>query len=335
MQQMPTVTIVGTTSWGTTLGIIMARQSVTVRLLARNDDEAQSLQAARENARFVPDAPFPDSLSVTADAKSAFEGTDLVTFVVPSRSLRENARNVARYVNRGSIVVTATKGLELGSGKRMSQVLEEELGESLAHGVCALSGPNLAREVVAEMPSSTVIASSDTEAATKAQAIINSSVFRVYTNEDIVGVEFCGALKNIIALGAGIVDGLGLGDNSKAAFMTRGLAEITRLGVAAGASPTTFAGLAGMGDLIATCSSALSRNHFVGEQLAKGHNLTEIRAAMQNVAEGVDTTPAAVELADKLGVEMPIARMTHKILFDGLSVRDAIAELMGRDPTSE
>ena len=332
---MPTVTIVGTTSWGTTLGIIMARQSVTVRLLARNDDEAQRLQAARENARFVPDAPFPDSLSVTADAKSAFEGADLVAFVVPSKSLRENARNVARYVNRDSIVVTATKGLELGSGKRMSQVLEEELGESLAHGVCALSGPNLAREIVAEMPSSTVIASSDTEAATKAQAIINSSVFRVYTNEDIVGVEFCGALKNIIALGAGIVDGLGLGDNSKAAFMTRGLAEITRLGVAAGASPTTFAGLAGMGDLIATCSSALSRNHFVGEQLAKGRNLTEIRAAMQNVVEGVDTTLAAVELADRLGVEMPIARMTHKILFDGLSVRDAIAELMGRDPTSE
>ena len=217
----------------------------------------------------------------------------------------------------------------------MSQVLEEELGESLRHGVCALSGPNLAREIVAEMPSSTVIASSDTEAATKAQAIINSAVFRVYTNEDIVGVGFCGALKNIIALGAGIVDGLGLGDNSKAAFMTRGLAEITRLGVAAGASPTTFAGLAGMGDLIATCSSALSRNHFVGEQLAKGRNLTEIRAAMQNVAEGVDTTPAAVELADRLGVEMPIARMTRKILFDGLSVRDAIAELMGRDPTSE
>ncbi len=332
---MPTVTIVGTTSWGTTLGIIMARQSVTVRLLARNDDEAQRLQAARENARFVPDAPFPDSLSVTADAKSAFEGADLVAFVVPSKSLRENARRVARYVNRDSIVVTATKGLELGSGKRMSQVLEEELGESLRHGVCALSGPNLAREIVAEMPSSTVIASSDTEAATKAQAIINSAVFRVYTNQDIVGVEFCGALKNIIALGAGIVDGLGLGDNSKAAFMTRGLAEITRLGVAAGASPTTFAGLAGMGDLIATCSSALSRNHFVGEQLAKGRKLTEIRAAMLNVAEGVDTTLAAVELADRLGVEMPIARMTHKILFDGLSVRDAIAELMGRDPTSE
>ena len=177
---MPTVTIVGTTSWGTTLGIIMARQSVTVRLLARNDDEAQRLQAARENARFVPDAPFPDSLSVTADAKSAFEGADLVAFVIPSKSLRENARNVARYVNRDSIVVTATKGLELGSGKRMSQVLEEELGESLTHGVCALSGPNLAREIVAEMPSSTVIASSDTEAATKAQAIINSAVFRLH-----------------------------------------------------------------------------------------------------------------------------------------------------------
>ena len=313
----------------------MARQGVTVRLLARNVGEAQSLQAARQNARFVPDVQFPDRLSVTADAQLAFEGADLVAFVVPSRTLRDNARHVASFVDRDSIVVTATKGLELGSGKRMSQVLEEELGNSMRHGICALSGPNLAGEIVSEMPSSTVIASSDSEAATRAQSIINSSVFRVYTNDDIVGVEFCGALKNIIALGAGIVDGLGLGDNSKAAFMTRGLAEITRLGMAAGASPSTFAGLAGMGDLIATCSSTLSRNHFVGEQLAKGRSLSDIRGAMQNVAEGVDTTPAALELADRLGVEMPIARSTHKILFDGLSVPDAMAELMGRDPTSE
>jgi glycerol-3-phosphate dehydrogenase (NAD(P)+) len=313
----------------------MARQGVEVRVLARNDAEAQTLQTARENARFVPDIVFPDSMNVTADARSAFDGADLVAFVVPSRSLRDNARRVASSVDPDSIVVTATKGLELGSGKRMSQILEEELGDSLKHGICALSGPNLAREIVAEMPSSTVIASSDVEAATTAQSIINSSIFRVYTNEDIVGVEFCGALKNIIALGAGIVDGLGLGDNSKAAFMTRGLAEMARLGVAAGASPITFAGLAGMGDLIATCSSTLSRNHFVGEQLAKGCSLTEIRESMQNVAEGVDTTPAAVELAKKLGVEMPIARMTHDILFNGLSVLDAIAELMGRNPTSE
>lgn len=332
---MPIVTIVGTTSWGTTLGIVMARQGVNVRLLARNDSEAHRLQTARENARFVPDVQFPDSMSVTADARTALEGADLVAFVVPSRTLRDNARSVASSVDPGSIIVTATKGLERGSGKRMSQVLEEELGGSMKHGICALSGPNLAKEIVAEMPSSTVIASSDAEAATIAQGIINSSVFRVYTNDDIVGVEFCGALKNIIALGAGIVDGLGLGDNSKAAFITRGLAEITRLGVAAGASPATFAGLAGMGDLIATCSSTLSRNHFVGEQLAKGRKLAEIREAMQNVAEGVDTTPAAVELADRLGVEMPIARMTYDILFDGLSVQDAIAELMGRDPTSE
>lgn len=306
-----------------------------MRLLARDDAEARSLQTARENSRFVPGVQFPDSMSVTADTQSAFDGADLVAFVVPSRSLRDNARRVAKSINPDSIVVTATKGLELGSGKRMSQVLEEELGDSMRHGICALSGPNLASEIVAEMPSSTVIASSDADAATRAQDIINSSVFRVYTNDDIVGVEFCGALKNIIALGAGIVDGLGLGDNSKAAFMTRGLAEMTRLGMAAGASPTTFAGLAGMGDLIATCSSTLSRNHFVGEQLAKGRKLAEIREAMQNVAEGVDTTPAAVELADRLGVEMPIARMTYNILFDGLSVQDAIAELMGRDPTSE
>lgn len=332
---MSTVTIVGTTSWGTTLGIITARQGVTVRLLARSGQEARHLQTAGENARFVPGVKFPDHMSVTADAHAALHGADLVVFVVPSRTLRENARRVAGEVRPDSVVVTATKGLEPGTGARMGQVLEEELGDSMEHGVCALSGPNLASEIVAGMPSSTVVASPDREAASRAQQVINSSVFRVYTNDDIVGVEFCGALKNIIALGAGIIDGLGLGDNSKAAFLTRGLAEITRLGVAAGARPATFAGLAGMGDLVATCSSALSRNHFVGEQLAKGRGIADIRRDMDNVAEGVDTTPAALELAARLGVEMPIARVTRDILFDGLSVTDAIAELMGRDPTSE
>ena len=257
---MPTITIVGTTSWGTTLGIILARQGVTVRLLARNDDEAQSLQTARENARFVPGIQFPNSMSVTADAQSAFDGADLVAFVVPSRTLRNNARSVAAWVDPDSIVVTATKGLEPGSGKRMSQVLEDELGDSMRHRVCALSGPNLASEIAAGKPSSTVIASADAAAAARAQSIINSSVFRVYTNNDIVGVEFCGALKNIIALGAGIVDGLGLGDNSKAAFMTRGLAEITRLGVAASASPTAAAVSAEANSYPSACACSRTRD---------------------------------------------------------------------------
>ena len=329
------VAIVGTTSWGTTLGIVLARQEVDVHLLARSEDEAASLESDRENVRFVPGAVFPDKLSITADPQTAMSAADVVMFVVPSRSLRDNVRRFGRHIDSSSTIVTATKGLELATGMRMSQVLADELPIVNGAGICALSGPNLATEIVAGKLSSTVVASPNVEAATKVQAMFNSDVFRVYTNDDIVGVELCGALKNIIALGAGICEGLGVGDNAKAAFMTRGLAEIMRLGVAAGATPATFAGLAGMGDLIATCSSTLSRNHHVGEELAKGKAVADIRATMDNVTEGVDTTPAALELAARLGVEMPLAQGLHDVMFGGVSVPDAIADLMGRDPKSE
>ena len=223
----------------------------------------------------------------------------------------------------------------MSTGKRMSEILREEFPPSLHRGICALSGPNLAREIIRDKPSSTVVASSDPDAARRVQALFNSPLFRVYTNDDVTGVEYGGALKNIIALGAGICDGLQYGDNAKASFMTRGLAEITRLGVAAGANPMTFAGLAGMGDLIATCSSTLSRNHYVGEQLARGKTLQDVRRTMTNVAEGIDTTAAAVALAARLGVEMPIAEATYNILFGGMALDQAIAELMGRAPSSE
>ena len=332
---MPAATIVGTTTWGTTLGIVLARQGVDVRLVARTEDEAARLEAARENALLVPGVRFPDSLHVSALPQQAFDGADIALFVVPSRTLRDNARTYAQFIGPNSVVVTATKGLEAGTTNRMSQVLEEELKAGRKYGICALSGPNLANEIAAGKPSSTVVASSDESAAYRAQSIINSSVFRVYTSDDIVGVELCGALKNIIALGAGITDGLALGDNAKAVFITRGLTEITRLGVAAGATPATFAGLAGLGDLVATCSSTLSRNHYVGEQLALGRSLKEIRDTMQNVAEGVDTTRAALSMAEGLGVEMPITRATYDVLFGGVSVTDAMAKLMGRDPRSE
>ena len=332
---MPKTAIVGTTSWGTTLGIVLARRDVDVLLLARTDDEAEALESARVNERFVPGARFPDRLHVIADPASVAEGADLVMFVVPSRTLRDNSRRFGPFIDPASTVVSATKGLELATGMRMSQVLAEEIPHSVGAGICALSGPNLATEIAAGKPSSTVVASPNPDAAARVQSIFNSDVFRVYTNDDIIGVELCGALKNIVALGAGICDGLGVGDNAKAAFMTRGLAEITRLGMAVGAKPATFAGLAGMGDLIATCSSTLSRNHHVGEELAKGKSIADIRATMDNVAEGVDTTPPALELADRLGVEMPIAQGLHDVMFGGLSVPDAIAGLMGRAPKPE
>ena len=331
---MSVVTVVGATSWGTTLGIILARQGHDVRLLARTEDEALGLETRRENARFVPGFPFPDSMRVRADA-DAFSDADVAILAVPSHTLRDNIRRVASDIPPGCIVVSAVKGLELNTGRRMSQILREELPNGADLSICALSGPNLASEIVRGRPAPTVIASSNQDAALEAQAIINSSVFRVYTNADIVGVEFCGALKNIIALGAGICDGLGLGDNAKSGFMTRGLAEIARLGVAAGASPATFAGLAGMGDLVATCSSVLSRNHYVGEQLAEGKSLSDIRSGMQNVAEGVYTTSAALELAHRLDVEMPITQVTQDVLSGAISAAEAVHHLMGRDPTSE
>ena len=331
---MSVVTVVGATSWGTTLGIIIARQGHDVRLLARTKDEAVSLESRRENARFVPGFPFPDSMHARADA-DAFSDADLAILAVPSQTLRDNIRKVASDIAPGCIVVSAVKGLELNTGRRMSQILEEELPSGADRDVCALSGPNLASEIVRGMPAPTVIASPNQEAALQAQAIINSSVFRVYTNADIVGVEFSGALKNIIALGAGICDGLDLGDNAKSGFMTRGLAEIARLGVAAGASPATFAGLAGMGDLVATCSSALSRNHYVGEELAAGKPLSDILRGMQNVAEGVYTTSAALELAHRLDVEMPITQVTQDVLLGAISAVEAVHHLMGRNPTSE
>ena len=332
---MATVTVIGTTSWGTTLGIILAREGHVVRLMARTDDEARLLNSERENSRFVPAFPFPDSMHSTADPDVAFASTDLTIFAVPSQTMRANVRRLAEHILPDTILVSAVKGLELSTVRRMSQVVEEELPPGWVEGLCVLSGPNLASEVVRGMPTPTVIASRNPVAAITVQQIVNSSVFRAYTNDDVVGVELCGALKNIIALGAGMCDGMKLGDNAKSGFMTRGLAEVARLGVAAGANPSTFSGLAGMGDLIATCSSPLSRNHHVGERLASGESLDDIRRGMQNVAEGVDTTRAALDLARQLDVEMPIAQAIHDILFGGMSVSQAVRDLMGRDPRPE
>lgn len=315
--------------------MLLARNGVKTRLLARTAEEAQELESARENRRFLPGFPFPTELHATASPEEAFLDSDLVAIVVPSRTMRENVRRVAGHLPSSCTVMSATKGLEIESGKRMSQLLDEELPVGLRGSVCVLSGPNLAKEIVAGKPASTVIASANEAVAIGAQRMFNSTLFRVYTNLDVVGVELGGSLKNIIALGAGIADGLDYGDNGKAAFITRGLAEITRLGIAAGANPLTLAGLAGLGDLTATCASRLSRNRSVGEQLAGGRLLSEILASMDSVAEGVDTTAAALTLADSLGVDMPLTRAIYRVLFEDLDPRAAVAELMSRAPRPE
>jgi len=330
-----TAGVVGTTSWGTTLAILGARQGHKVNLWARTPEEAEKLQADRENRRLLPGFPFPSLLQATASVEEAFGHAHLVILAVPAKSLRANVRHVGHALSPETVIISATKGLEIGTGLRMSQVLQQELPEPLRSRICVLSGPNLSAEIARGRPASTVVASEAPQLALMAQEALMTPQFRVYTNDDVVGVELAGALKNIIALGAGIGDGLGYGNNSKAAFITRGLVEITRLGVSAGANALTFAGLAGMGDLIATAASPLSRNRYVGEELAKGRSPKEILASMQNVAEGVDTTAAALKMAQELGVAMPITQATYRVLFEGLDPRQAVAELMGRAPQPE
>ena len=330
-----TAGVVGTTSWGTTLAILMARRGHRVSLWARTPDEAGKLQSDRENKRLLPGFTFPASMQVTASAQEAFGQANLVVFAIPSDTLRVNVQRVRDALSPGLFIISATKGLEMTTGLRMSQILQQELPRSLQSRVCVLSGPNLSAEIANERPASTVVASENSRLAQQAQEALMTPFFRVYTNNDVVGVELGGALKNIIALGAGISDGLGYGNNIKAAFITRGLSEITRLGISAGASPFTFAGLAGLGDLIATAASPLSRNRYVGEQLAKGRPLKEVLDSMQNVAEGVHTTAAALKMAQELDVEMPITQATYRVLFEGLYPRQAVVELMGRAPQSE
>ena len=329
------VGIIGTTSWGTTLGILLAGSSNEVKLLARSPEEARQLNTEKENAKYLPGYPFPKSMRATSSPEEALKGAGLTILAVPSRSLRENARGVCHFIEPSSAIVSAVKGLEAETAKRMSQVLIEELPPPLQSRICVLSGPNLSREVIAGLPSGTVVAASDETLAAEVQEIVSTTTFRVYTNADVIGVELGGALKNIVAIGAGMIDGLGLGSNAKASFITRGLAEITRLGIAAGAAPQTFAGLACLGDLIATCNSPLSRNHYLGEQLAKGRSLREILESMVNVAEGVDTTRAAMKLSRDFQVEMPITELTHNVLFEGMPVPKAVQELLARAPRSE
>ncbi|MBI2864772.1 MAG: NAD(P)-dependent glycerol-3-phosphate dehydrogenase [Chloroflexi bacterium] len=332
---MSRLVVVGTTSWGTCLAILMARKGPKVTLWARSAGQAAALEGARQNQAFLPNETFPASLAVSSDLESTIGAASLVILAVPSQSMRQNIRLVAPYLRQDAVVVSAAKGLELGSLKRMTEVIAEEVTAPLRCRICALSGPNLAREIIKELPAAAAVACGDLSIAAEAQRAIMTPTFRIYTNADVVGVELGGSLKNIIALGAGMSDGLGYGDNGKAAFITRGLAEIARLGVAAGANPLTFAGLAGVGDLIVTCTSPLSRNHYVGEQLAKGRPLQEILSSMRYVAEGVSTTVAARDMARRLAVEMPITEQMYHVLFDGLHPRQAVAELMLRHAKHE
>ncbi|MFC2039453.1 NAD(P)H-dependent glycerol-3-phosphate dehydrogenase [Chloroflexota bacterium] len=323
------VAIIGTTTWGTTLGLMLARRGIEVSLWARTKEEAERLDMARENSTRLPGVTFPQELSSTSSVEEAVESTSLVIVAVPSQDMRANMKQVKGHIDESTPILSAAKGLELENAKRMSQVIIEELGPGRGSATSVLSGPNLSREIIQGLPASTVVAAEDTQLAERIGEMMRSSAFHVYISDDVVGVELGGALKNVIALGAGMVDGLGYGNNAKAAYMARGLTEITRLGVAAGGNPLTFVGLACLGDLLATCSSPLSRNHTLGEGLAKGCNLENMKASMGNVVEGVATTAAALKLACKLGIELPISERIFGVLFEGLNPAKAMAELIG------
>ncbi|MFH1650766.1 MAG: NAD(P)H-dependent glycerol-3-phosphate dehydrogenase [Chloroflexota bacterium] len=322
------VTVIGTTSWGTTLGIMLARHDHEVHLWARTEREARKMSKNRPDSARFPGVTFPPNLTITSHLPDALANAKIVIMAVPSQSMRQNIELAESHLSKGTIVVSASKGLEMGTGKRMSQVITEVLGERYHGNVCVLSGPNLSREVLNELPAASVAAAEDTKVARQVQKILTTPSFCVFTNTDIIGVELGGAFKNIVALGAGIADGFGYGDNAKAAFITRGLTEITALGVALGANPLTFSGLAGLGDVIATCASPLSRNHYVGVELAKGRPLTEIIDSMSEVAEGVPTTMVARNIAQELGLEMPITEKIYSVLYEHADPREVIQGLM-------
>ncbi len=322
--------VVGATAWGTTLAVHLARNGQPTTLLARNPEESAALRGARSNERRLPGVMFPPLLDV-AHEPSVLADAGLVCFVVPSRTLEANAQTLASQVAPGTVVLSAVKGIEPGTGRRMSQILRDVLPGS---PIAVLSGPNLSREVAAGLPGSTVVASDDADLDALRDAFHSSSL-RVYTSDDVVGVEMGGALKNVIAIAAGMVDSLGFGNNAKGAILTRGLAEMTRLGVAVGADPLTFQGLAGMGDLIATSYSPLSRNRRLGELVADGATLEGALAALGETAEGATTIEAARALAARHGVEMPITDGLHRILYEGQPPLRAIQELMSREPRAE
>ena len=329
---MPKLAIIGTTSWGITLGAVLARKGLTVRLWARTEREAAEL--SKTDFPLLSDVDSHE-LSITPELDKALADVKAVIVAVPSQTMRQNIRLVSDYLKKSAIVVSAAKGLEIGSNLRMSQVIAEEIAPRYRNNICVISGPNLAREIMLGLPAATVAAAEDEAIARSIQRLLTAPELCVFTHNDVIGVELGGALKNIIALGAGMADGLGYGDNAKAAFMTRGLTEVTALGVAMGANPLTFSGLAGLGDLITTCASPMSRNHYVGAELTKGRSLEEITSTMDGVAEGVSTTKVAWHLAQQHGLEMPITEKIYQVLYQGKSPKEAAAELMRAEVNHE
>ena len=326
------VAVIGAGAWGTALADLLARNGQRVALWAYEADVAASIMREHENRRFLAGARLSSGVFATTELGEAMDGASLVCLATPSHLLRGILRAGVAHLARSATVCVASKGIETDTLALMSDVVAEE---APGRAVVALSGPSFAAEVVAQQPTAIVAASDDDAASTMVQEALSNTHFRVYTHDDIIGVELGGALKNVMAVAAGIVEGVGLGFNSRAALITRGLAEMTRLGSALGARPSTFAGLAGMGDLVLTCTGSLSRNRAIGIAIGQGATLAEALAGKETIAEGVTTTRSAHALAGRESVEMPIVATVHRILFDGHPARLAVNDLMARELRAE
>jgi glycerol-3-phosphate dehydrogenase (NAD(P)+) len=329
------VAVIGAGSWGTALASVLAVNGHQVTLWMRNPKMAEEVNKTQRNEKYLPEVTLPPHIVATSNIQEAVSGMPVVLLAVPSHAMRQTCQSIAAYLEPDVLLLHVTKGFELESLKRMSEVIAEELPRDIASRLAVLTGPSHAEEVVRNQPTTVVVASDSEASMLQAQDLLMNQVFRVYTNPDLVGAEIAGALKNIIALGAGMSDGLGYGDNAKAALLTRGLAEISRLGIKLGAKPLTFSGLAGVGDLIATCTSKHSRNWRAGYLLGQGEKLDVVLEQMGMVVEGVRTTHAAHALAMREQVEMPITSVLYGILFEDKTAKKGVEELMSRTKTFE
>jgi glycerol-3-phosphate dehydrogenase (NAD(P)+) len=327
------ITILGSGAMATACSVLLTEHGgQDVAMWARNPDHAADLAKNRENRRLLPGVPIPESVLISSDIAEAVDGSDLLVAAIPTKFLREALEEIAPVLTANRPVISVVKGIENDTFLRPSEIITDVLGD---RAIVAIGGPSHAEEISRRLPASVVAASGDRALAREVQRIFTTDRFRVYTNQDIVGVELAAALKNVIAIAAGICDGLGYGDNAKSALMTRGLVEITRFGITLGAEPETFSGLAGIGDLITTCISRHSRNRAVGERLGKGETLDQILATMDAVAEGVTTSESVYELAEQQGIEMPITGEVYRVLFEQKSPEEATDALMMRPPREE
>ncbi|MFC2173058.1 NAD(P)H-dependent glycerol-3-phosphate dehydrogenase [Acidobacteriota bacterium] len=330
MEKSSTIAIIGAGSWGTALSMTAAWRNHEVSVWAREQEVLDAVRDRGENTLFLPGFAIPEGVCFSHDIAEVLAGAEVVLTVVPTQYCRDVFQAMRPHISEEMLFVSATKGIENKTLLRVSQILDAVLGPGLMARIAALSGPSFAREVAAGRPTAVTVASQDSETAVAVQEALSSDTFRIYTSTDITGVELGGALKNIIAIAAGIVEGLGLGSNTMAALVTRGLAEIERLGIAMGGQAATISGLSGMGDLVLTCTGMLSRNRSVGIEIGKGRTVKEITNGMRMVAEGISTTQGVMELSKKNGVEMPIAAKVNEILYNGKDPTIAVKELMGR-----